>query len=176
MVYDKNLASLFLMNFKEAYRSAKLLILSHQRISVIMPLTAINMGQLSLEEMDKLDAFRVRFCDLQDSLGAKIFRTLLKLEEESFESQLDIINKMDKRKIIASFADWKSLRDVRNLFSHDYPDSDEQRAESLNIAFNNTMRLIDTLDNVKDYVETHLKIPLDKFTFFNKKFEDGTIS
>src|SRR5262249_28814598 len=135
MVYDKNLAALFLMNFNEAYRSAKLLMHSYQNLKKLIPLNAAKMGRLSYEELDKLDAFRARFCDLQDSLGAKTFRTLLKLEEEEGATQLDVINKIDKRKIISSFDDWTKLREIRNLFSHDYPDSDEQRAESLNVAY-----------------------------------------
>lgn len=169
MVYDKNVAALFLMNFKEAYRSAKLLVVSLGRISGLMPLNERKMEKLSFEEMDKLDAFRVRFCDLQDSLGSKTFRSLLKLEEEEGETQLDIINKMDKRQIITSFDKWKKLREVRNLFSHDYPDSEEQRAEALNVAYDNALQLVDNLDNVKAYVEKHLKMSLDQFPFLNRK-------
>lgn len=167
MVYDKNIAALFLLNFKEAYRSAKLLVISHQRIEKLIPLDSSKMGKLSNEELDRLDAFRVRFCDLQDSLGAKTFRSLLKLEEEESESQLDVINKIDKRKIITSFEDWKKLREIRNLFSHDYPDSDEQRAEALNVAYHHTMPLIKTLDNTKSYVEKHLKISMQQFPFLS---------
>lgn len=71
MVYDKNLAALFLMNFKESYRSAKLLTASRQRIEGLIPLDTSKMKTLSIDDLDMLDAFRVRFCDLQDSLGSK---------------------------------------------------------------------------------------------------------
>lgn len=169
MVYDENVATLFLMNFKEAYRSAKLLVISHERLQHLMPIQPKRMGELSNEDLDKLDAFRVRFCDLQDSLGAKTFRSLLKLEEEEGETQLDIINKMDKRRIIPSFDAWKKMREIRNLFSHDYPEGDEQRAEALNIAYENSLQLVDTLDNVRAYVETHIKIPMQQFEFLNRK-------
>lgn len=39
--------------------------------------------------MDTLDTFRVRFCDLQDSLGNKTFRSILLLKEESIEAKLN---------------------------------------------------------------------------------------
>lgn len=169
MVYDKDIATLFLMNFNEAYRSAKLLVLSYQRIGHLIPLNATGIQKLSVEDLDKLDAFRVRFCDLQDSLGSKTFRSLLKLQEEDCETQLDIINKIDKRKIITSFDNWKKLREIRNLFSHDYPDSEEQRAEALNIAYDHCLQLVDTLDNVKGYVEQHLPISMNEFPFLNRK-------
>jgi len=60
-------------------------------------------------------------------------------------------------------------QEIRNLFSHDYPDNDEQRADSLNVAFQNTLKLIDTLDNVKEYVEKEIQIPMKEFLFINKK-------
>jgi len=167
VAYDKNLAALFLMNFDEAYRSAKLLSFSLQRIQHLIPLTGVKMEKLSFEDFDRLDAFRVRFCDLQDSLGSKTFRTLLKLEEEEVLTQLDVINKLDKRKIIPSFEAWKRLREIRNLFSHDYPDSDEERAEALNAAHEHSLDLIRTLDNLKKYVEKHLQIPMQQFPFLD---------
>lgn len=169
MTYDDNIATLFLMNFEEAYRSGKLLLLSYNRITHLMPLNGEKMGKLTVDDLDKLDAFRVRFCDLQDSLGSKTFRSLLKLEEEEAKTQLDIINKMEKRSIIPSFDEWHKLREIRNLFSHDYPDSEDQRADSLNIAFQNSLKLIDTLNNVKAYVEKEIQIPMKDFLFLNKK-------
>lgn len=151
------------MNFNEAYRSAKLLAHSHQSLQNLILLTAAQMNQLTLDDLDRLDAFRARFCDLQDALGSKTFRSLLKLEEEEGATQLDVINKVDKRKIITSFEDWRNLREIRNLFSPDYPNRDEHRAQALNIAHEKTPKLIQTLDNVKTYVEKTLKIPMQNF-------------
>ena len=51
---------------------------------------------------DKIDAFRVRFADLQDCLGHKLFRNLLKLEDESPVSMIDVLNMMEKREILTS--------------------------------------------------------------------------
>lgn len=168
-MYDDNLAKIFVMNFQEAYRSAKLLILSHERIEALIPLTPSRMKNLTIDDLDKLDAFRVRFCDLQDALGSKVFRSIIKLEEEETETQLDVINKIEKRHIIPSFESWKKIREIRNLFSHDYPESDEQRSESINTAYENTMILIETLDNINAYVQRSLKLPMKGFPLLNKK-------
>ncbi|MFI5343921.1 MAG: hypothetical protein ACHQUC_06845 [Chlamydiales bacterium] len=172
MTYDDKLAALFLMNFKESYRSAKLLMLSHARVSDLIPLTGTKIKQLSIDELDKLDAFRVRFCDLQDSLGSKTFRTLLKLEEENIGTQLDIINKIEKRRIISSFEGWKNMREIRNLFSHDYPENDEQLAEAINIAYKNSAGLISVLNNVKLYVQEHIKIPMHAFPLISQTSDE----
>lgn len=77
MIFDKKIAELFLLNFREAYRFAKLLLSSYSRITHLMPLQGESFTVLTDDDLDKLDAFRVRYCDLQDSLGNKTFRTLL---------------------------------------------------------------------------------------------------
>ena len=38
---------------------------------------------------------------------------------------------MEKRGILNSFDEWKRLREIRNLFAHDYPETDEEKAEAL---------------------------------------------
>lgn len=163
MKYDKNLANLFLLNFNEAYRSAGLLQSSYARIASLMPLKGSRLSTLSEEEVDRLDAFRVRYSDLQDSLGNKIFRTLLLLEEESPGSNLDILNKMAKRRVIPSFEEWKTLRGIRNLFSHDYPETEDERAEVLNAAYSTTPKLLAVLNNVIHYTNTTPQLAMDHF-------------
>jgi hypothetical protein len=163
MVYDKNIAKLFLLNFNEAYRSAKLLMLSYKRVANLIPINAEFLQKnINEDDMDKLDAFRVRYCDLQDNLGNKTFRTILNLEEEQTGSNLDILNKMAKRGII-TFEEWKELRNIRNLFSHDYPETDEEKAEMLNIAYSGTLKLVKTVDNVIDYMEKKINFSMEHF-------------
>ncbi len=58
---------------------------------------------MDLDALDKLDAFRVRFCDLQVVLGNKVFRSLLTLEMEPNGSNLDLLNRIDKRGLLPSF-------------------------------------------------------------------------
>ncbi len=163
MTYDKKIAELFIQNFNEAYRSAKLLMSSYNRVANLMPLKGDVLISLNEDDLDKLDAFRVRYCDLQDSLGNKTFRSILMLEEELPGSNLDMLNKMEKRGIIKTFEAWKLLRYVRNLFSHDYPETDEQKAETLNIAYSNTLSLLKVVDNVIKYMEDKLNLPMKNF-------------
>ncbi len=163
MTYDKKIANLFLLNFSEAYRSAKLLMSSYQRIANFIPLKGEALSSLNVDDLDKLDAFRVRYCDLQDSLGNKTFRSILILEEEMPGSNLDILNKMEKRRIIKTFDEWKMLRYIRNLFSHDCPETDTEKAETLNIAYSNTLLLVQVVDNVIKYMEDTLNFSMTDF-------------
>lgn len=166
MHYDKNRADLFILS------SAKLLCMSLERMKNLIPLKIDSLKNISEDNLDKLDAFRVRFCDLQDSLGNKTFRSILTLEEEHTDSVLDVLNKMEKRKIIASFDDWKALRNIRNLFSHDYPETDEEKCDILNIAYSNSLKLIGMVDNVIFYIQNKLNFPMDQFSYLLKKEEE----
>lgn len=165
MHYDANIGNLFILNFNESYRSAKLLITSHARVESLIPLHQETLKNICDDDLDKLDAFRVRFCDLQDSLGNKTFRSILALEEERIGSNLDVLNKMEKRGIINSFEEWKELREIRNLFSHDYPETDEEKVESLNMAYANSLKLVGIVDSVISYIIKKVQLPMEQFPF-----------
>lgn len=167
MHFDVKLVKLFDQNFGEAFRSAKLLMSSCERMKKVMPLNVDAIQSFNPENLDMIDAFRVRFCDLQDSLGNKVFRTLLLLEEETIGTGIDVINKMEKRGILDSFDSFKKVRNIRNAFSHDYPDSDEAKVELLNDAYVNSKILIQILNNVIDYMKDRFDDAFSKF----KKFE-----
>lgn len=157
MVFDQQKADLFLHNFTEAYRAAKRLQTSINRLRAFLPSKDTNIMN-SAKKSEQLDAFRVRFTDLQDCLGNKVFRSLLALEEEKAESMLDVLNKMEKRRIIISFSMWKLLRDLRNGFSHDYPESENERLEALNQAFVKAKELIKIVNTLSKYAK---KLGLD---------------
>lgn len=76
---------------------------------------------------------------------------MLKLEDESPVSMIDVLNMMEKRGILTSVYQWKLLREVRNAFSHDYPESETERAEALNLAWVNAEQLLLILANLKVY-------------------------
>lgn len=163
MNIDVKILKLFIQNLDEAYRSLKLIILSYPRLRSFFPLHGDHLKNLDIDDLDKLDAFRVRFCDLQDAIGHKLFRSLLLLEMEPIGSNLDIINNMEKRKIIASFQRWQDIRNIRNLFIHDYLDTIEFRAKLLNDAFNKTEELIVIMNRIIEYASSVLKIDLENY-------------
>ena len=161
--YDRKIASLFISHFSEAQRTSKLLQSSIERLSDLMPLKDNALSSLGAGDLERLDAFRVRFADLQDAIGNKLFRSLLLLEEERFGSQLDVLNKISKRRIITSLADWKNLREIRNLFSHEYPENDKERADALNVAYEKSNELLAIVDKVRNYAEEHIGINSSEF-------------
>jgi hypothetical protein len=163
MHLDIKLLNLFLQNFDEANRSAKLIILSIPRIKNFFPILGPDLIDLDIESLDRLDAFRVRFCDLQDAIGNKVFRSLLCLEMESLGTNLDIINQIEKRGLIASFESWQDIRNIRNLFIHDYLDTLEFKAKMLNAAFEKIGELLFVYNNILNYINRKLKIDTPQF-------------
>jgi hypothetical protein len=158
--FDPRLAALFLANYKEAQRAAKNLHTSLKRTAHLFPLEGATLETLDDESRERLDAFRVRFADLQDLLSGKIFRSLLLLEEETPVAQLDVLNAIEKRAIIPSFKEWKRLRDVRNAFMHDYPEHANERAEALTLAVEGARELLAVLDRLGKYAVAHIGIVL----------------
>jgi len=151
---------LYQKNWSEALRTAKRLHSSLQRLSNDFPISSEKLASADEDLQDKIDAFRVRFSDLQDCIGHKLFRNLLKLEDETPISMVDVLNMMEKRSVLSSPQQWKLLREVRNAFSHDYPESEHERSEALNLAWQHADQLLLILSNLKRYLQT-IDIELD---------------
>ena len=157
--YDPTLAAIFIQIYKEAWRATGLLQVSVRRTALLFPLSETDMPQLDEEALERLDAFRVRYAQLQDVLAGKLFRILLRLEEEHADSMLDMLNAMEKRGVITSFQDWKRLRDLRNLFMHDYPEQAELRAQALTTAHERANELFDVLARVRKRAIDRIGLP-----------------
>ncbi len=71
MNYDRDLADLFQQSYGEAVRAARNLSVSIKRTTSLFPLSAAAMAQLDDEALERLDAFRVRYAQLQDVLAGQ---------------------------------------------------------------------------------------------------------
>ena len=159
-MYDKNVLAIFLNNWSEAIRTAERLKISLRRLNDQFPLDGDDLKSPSDDLIDGLDAFRVRYSDLQDCIGNKIFRGILLLEEEKPASTLDVLNKMEKRKIINTVDAWRKQREIRNAFAHDYPNKESDKAEALNAAWGTAPDMIALLKNVAHYFNPNITLNL----------------
>ena len=91
-----------------------------EHIKNYFPLTETNFGQISQMELALFDQLVYRFSKLQDSMGSRLFKQVLHaLEEDITELPfIDILNKLEKLKLISSANDWITLRHIRNAVSH----------------------------------------------------------
>ena len=96
------------------------------------------------------DQIIYRFSKLQDTMGAKLFKSLLLYQGENVNRPfLDILNSLEKLDII-DVEEWFELRDLRNEIAHDYDDMADNIIEVLNTIYKQKLELKKILDKIKD--------------------------
>jgi len=100
----------------------------------VFPITSNKYQNLTKDEVQALDQYLFRFSKLQDSLGDKVFKLLIKIYEQKDEtiSFIDILNRLEKYGFLSSAKEWMHLRKIRNEISHQYDDEPQEMAEALN--------------------------------------------
>lgn len=104
-------------------------------------------AHLSKEDRRLLDQFAYRYTRLQDDMGAKLMPAVLKAlgEDVATMSALDRFARLEQLGWLPSADDWLILRQIRNQFAHDYPDSPTERFERLQAAIQAAMQILAVL-------------------------------
>lgn len=101
-----------------------------------------------------INSFLFNFAKIQDKIGSKLFRKiLLELKEIDNEAvpMKDMLNLLEKLKIINSTNDWDKLRELRNLLAHEYPFSIQERIENIHLALDGYDILKNIYINIKRF-------------------------
>lgn len=89
-----------------------------------------------------------RFSKLQDTMGAKLFKSILLSQGENVDKPfLDILNQLEKIDII-KVDEWFEIIDLRNEIAHNYDDNEEWALEVLNSICKLKSDLKKTLDTI----------------------------
>ncbi len=128
------------------------------RLHARFPLSASTMRDLDDTELAVLDQFSTRFSKLQDAMGAKLFPAVLELTKEQGElpAFLDKLYRLEKIGAILSAEHWLLLREMRNEFSHDYPDDPTIQSAILNKAYNLAGDLLSALNQIESFAANYL--------------------
>ena len=95
-----------------------------------------------------------RFSKLQDSMGAKLFKSVLLYQGENINKPfLDILNQLERMNII-EVDEWFEIRDLRNEIAHDYEADENSSVNILNAIY----KIKDELESVLKSIETVVKI------------------
>ncbi|PPD49186.1 MAG: hypothetical protein CTY13_03815 [Methylobacter sp.] len=123
-----------------------------------LPFSELTLTQLSDIELAVLDQFATRFGKLQDLIGTKLFPAVLELTKEPGELKafIDILYRLEKIGAIPSADEWLLMREVRNSFSHDYPDDPKLQAAMLNKSYELASQLIAIFLGIKSFIEPYL--------------------
>jgi len=125
-------------------------------INNFSPLNVEIYRQLSDEQIRAIDQFILRFSKLQDTMGNRLFPLILQYLGESFENRpmIDKLNRLEKLGFIQQTEQWHLLRNIRNQFTHDYPNDPDKNVAQLNIAFQAANDLYTMLTVVGDKLNT----------------------
>jgi hypothetical protein len=112
-------------------------------------------ANLGKEDRRLLDQFAYRYTRLQDDMGTKLMPASLKAlaENEATMSALDRFARLEQLGWLASADEWQTLRQIRNQFTHDYPNNPSERFERLQAAVHAASQLIAVLTQFQRNIE-----------------------
>lgn len=125
---------------------------AHNKVSSFVPLNIDNYFDMSDETISFLDQYIFRFSKLQDTMGTRLFPTLMDFLAEPINDQpfINLLNRLERLGIIDSAMHWIELRRVRNDISHEYPTSLAERVEGINILFEQINTLSQIVERCKN--------------------------
>jgi hypothetical protein len=131
---------------------------SYSKIKPYLPLDKEMYLGFDLEKIGYIDQYLFRFSKLQDSMGEKLFSTMLFLLAEDFFKKpfIDILNRLEKMELLYK-DEWLKLRKIRNNVANEY---------SFNI-----VELVDSLNDIYDVTNDILKIYNDIYNYCIEKFD-----
>jgi hypothetical protein len=110
---------------------------------------------LSKQDRRLLDQFAYRYTRLQDDMGVKLMPAVLKAlgEDVALMSAIDRFARLEQLGWLASADDWQTLRQIRNQFTHDYPDNPTERFERWQAAVHAAAQLTSVLTRFQSKIK-----------------------
>lgn len=107
-------------------------------------LSADDYSRMSKSDRRLLDQFAYRYTRLQDDMAARLMPAVLKALGEDIAplSAIDRFARLEQLGWLPSADEWLTLRQIRNQFAHDYPDTPAERFERLQAATQAARRVL----------------------------------
>ena len=133
---------------------------SAQELESVMPLDAQSYTNLNEEQVKVLDQFLFRFSKLQDAMGQKLFKMILLYLGEEIEGKpfIDLLNLMEKLRLLENAGIWRELREDRNELAHNYEDKPEEMSLTINKLFEKRLVLQNIYLHIKDFYTRKMNV------------------
>lgn len=117
------------------------------------PISAERLKMLDEERIEHVDQFIYRFTRLQDSMGSRLLPAMFTWLEEQDSSipRIDMLNRLEQVGVLVSVERWRFFRNLRNTLAHDYPESIDHTARTLNALYSEFGGMVDLYTTVRDY-------------------------
>jgi len=100
---------------------------------------------------EAVEAFMSRFARTVDLLTNKVLRALDLVELEPSGSLLDVLNRAERRGVVASAERLREMKILRNLIAHDY--AGQYLADTFQACVEFAPQLLDVIERVRAYCE-----------------------
>lgn len=126
---------------------------SLKNLEKIIPLSVAQYKLLNEQELSFVDQMSYRFGKLQDAMGRLLRILLLTIGEDVSQLPfIDVLNRAEKLGIIDSAHEWITLRELRNLLTHEYSEKLEDIVEGINKLYQISNRLLEIYDRIEKYI------------------------
>lgn len=136
---------------------------AYSKITCYFPLTSEIYQTITNEELSYFDQFIFRFTKLQDTIGTKLFKSILINLGEDTQNMafIDVVDKLEKLQIIRSADEWFQLRELRNLLTHEYPFFEQEVIDDLNLLYQRYELLLSNWNQIEFFVVHKFSYLLD---------------
>ncbi len=107
------------------------------------------------EKIKTIDAFIFRFIKLQDFMGERLFKEVLKSVGEYKDSMalIDCLDKLEKLEIITQADQWMNYRTIRNKLTHEYSTNQVEMMLGIQLAMVYFKEINEVLNSINHYLQ-----------------------
>lgn len=148
----RDIKQTFIEKLHECNQHKKRLLSAKKKLSVIMPLDLEKYDKLDDNFESVIDQMIFRFSKFQDTMGDKIFPSILEISGEEIKKMtfIDRLNRLEELELLNKNA-WMSLRKERNEIAHEYSFNQNDVVDSINLIFNKIDELVEIYDGIYEY-------------------------
>ncbi len=108
-----------------------------------------------------MEAFVSRFGRMQDTIADKLLPRWLVAVAETPGSQIEVLNRAERLRVLASTQRWLEARKLRNRLVHEYMENPKRFAEDLLLAKEFTPMLVDTYNRIHAFARERMGLATD---------------
>ena len=150
----KDIQNTFIEKLHECNQHKNRLLSAKKHLQEYIPIDKSRYAQFNDIDMGFVDQMIFRFSKLQDTMGEKLFPSLLELMGEEVKSKpfIDRLNRIEELGILYK-NEWMNLRKDRNEIAHEYSFNQDEVIDGINLIFNSAEKLISIYYTFYNYCE-----------------------
>ena len=147
---------------EEEHRNIQHLIRAMSDLAKHFPIDEKFFIEIADEQIDILDRFIFRFTKTVDSMGKRLFPEILNILGERDEDMFfrDMLNRLERIGILPSIEEWNTYRERRNSLTHEYPETQVDKAAMLIDAYEKSFHLVKLFERIKELLAKRVGISM----------------